>query len=71
MLYYALLALAPFVGACTNPDSDPCASFMTAQVSLVNILCFSFWHESGPQIISLKISTPSVPDALLTLEKGS
>ncbi|KAI1368233.1 polysaccharide lyase family 1 protein [Xylaria arbuscula] len=42
MLYYALLALAPFVGACTNPDTDPCASFMTAQAATASPFCATF-----------------------------
>ncbi|KAI0550555.1 pectin lyase fold/virulence factor [Xylaria curta] len=42
MQYYALLALVPFVRACTNPDSDPCASFMTAQAATASAFCATF-----------------------------
>ncbi|KAI2638338.1 polysaccharide lyase family 1 protein [Xylaria nigripes] len=42
MQYYALLALVPFVWACTNPDTDPCASFMTAQPATASPFCASF-----------------------------
>ncbi|KAI0438255.1 pectin lyase fold/virulence factor [Xylaria telfairii] len=42
MQYYALLALLPFVRACTNPDSDSCASFMTAQAATASAFCATF-----------------------------
>ncbi|KAI1131873.1 polysaccharide lyase family 1 protein [Nemania abortiva] len=42
MQYYALLALLPFARACTNPDSDACASFMTAQAATASAFCATF-----------------------------
>ncbi|KAI1819102.1 polysaccharide lyase family 1 protein [Xylaria intraflava] len=42
MKYSALLALAPFVRACTNPDTDACASFMTAQAATASAFCATF-----------------------------
>ncbi|KAI0517070.1 polysaccharide lyase family 1 protein [Xylaria bambusicola] len=46
MFYYALLALAPFVVACTNPDTDPCASFMTAQAATASRFCATFTRST-------------------------
>ncbi|KAI1273090.1 polysaccharide lyase family 1 protein [Xylaria sp. FL0933] len=46
MHYYALLALAPLVRACTNPDSDPCASFMTAQAATASAFCATFTQST-------------------------
>ncbi len=51
MHYYALLALAPLVRACTNPDTDPCASFMTAQVSLLESLMPPFGMSQGHELL--------------------
>ncbi|KAI1433481.1 polysaccharide lyase family 1 protein [Xylaria sp. CBS 124048] len=42
MQYYALLALVPFTYACTNPDSDPCASFMSNQPATASPFCATF-----------------------------
>ncbi|KAI1181678.1 polysaccharide lyase family 1 protein [Nemania serpens] len=42
MQYYALLALVPFVRACTNPNNDACASFMTAQAATASAFCATF-----------------------------
>ncbi|TRX91471.1 hypothetical protein FHL15_007695 [Xylaria flabelliformis] len=42
MQYYGLLALVPFVRACTNPDSNACASFMTAQAATASAFCATF-----------------------------
>ncbi|KAI8623775.1 polysaccharide lyase family 1 protein [Xylariaceae sp. FL1651] len=39
---YALLALVSVVLGCTNPDSDPCASFMTAQPATASPFCATF-----------------------------
>ncbi|KAI1173595.1 pectin lyase fold/virulence factor [Nemania sp. FL0916] len=46
MQYYALLALVPFVQACTNPDTDPCASFMTAQAATASAFCATFTRSA-------------------------
>lgn len=37
-----LLALLPAVLACTNPDSDPCASYMTANAATASAFCKTY-----------------------------
>lgn len=46
MYSYVLLALVPAVLACTNPDTDPCASFMTAQAATASPFCATFTQSS-------------------------
>jgi len=42
MVYYALLALLPFALACTDPDKDPCASFISANKATASPFCATF-----------------------------
>ncbi|GAP91594.1 putative pectate lyase B [Rosellinia necatrix] len=46
MQYLALLALAPLALACTNPDTDACASFMTAQAATASAFCATFTQST-------------------------
>lgn len=43
LLFFALL---PAVLACTNPDSDPCASFMTASSATASAFCKTFTQST-------------------------
>lgn len=42
----SLVALLPIVLACTDPDSDPCASFMTASKATASAFCKTFTTAS-------------------------
>ncbi|KAH8664673.1 pectin lyase fold/virulence factor [Xylariales sp. PMI_506] len=39
---YTLLVLLPAVLGCTNPDTDPCASFMSASAATASSFCATF-----------------------------
>lgn len=41
-----LLAALPAVWACTNPDSDPCASYMSANGATASAFCATFTKSS-------------------------
>jgi pectate lyase len=42
MVRYSLLGLLPVVFACTNPDTDPCASYISAQKATASPFCATF-----------------------------
>ncbi|KFY11029.1 hypothetical protein V491_07364 [Pseudogymnoascus sp. VKM F-3775] len=42
MRRYAVLALLPVALGCTNPDTDPCASYMEAQPATASQFCVTF-----------------------------
>lgn len=42
MWHYAVLALLPVALGCTNPDTDPCASYMEAQPATASKFCATF-----------------------------
>ncbi|KFY67747.1 hypothetical protein V496_01421 [Pseudogymnoascus sp. VKM F-4515 (FW-2607)] len=42
MWHYAVLALLPVALGCTNPDTDPCASYMEAQPAIASQFCATF-----------------------------
>jgi hypothetical protein len=42
MWHYAVLAFLPLALGCTNPDTDPCASFMEAQLATASPFCATF-----------------------------
>lgn len=39
---YAFLALLPAVLGCTNPDTDPCASYISANQATASPFCATF-----------------------------
>ncbi|KAH9895415.1 polysaccharide lyase family 1 protein [Xylariomycetidae sp. FL2044] len=43
---FAILALLPAVLGCTNPDTDPCASFMTANKATASAFCATFTRST-------------------------
>lgn len=46
MHHLSLVALLPLALACTDPDSDPCASFMTASRATASAFCQTFTAAS-------------------------
>lgn len=46
MRSYALLAVIPTVLGCTNPDSDPCASYISANAATASAFCATFTQST-------------------------
>lgn len=43
---YSILALVPVVLGCTNPDSDPCASYMSANAATASAFCQTYTQSA-------------------------
>ncbi|KAK5634863.1 hypothetical protein RRF57_010576 [Xylaria bambusicola] len=70
MLYYALLALAPFAAACINLDTDPCASFITAQAATASSFCATFTRSIVTASTALPAWASVCSSKLSALSKG-
>jgi pectate lyase len=53
MYRYTLLLLLPAVLGCTNPDSDPCASYITAHLATASAFCATFTKSTVTATTSL------------------
>lgn len=53
MFTYALLALIPIALGCTNPNNDPCASYMSANGATASAFCATFTQSTVTATTSL------------------